>query len=272
MGMKTPERMVIARNFISPSLIDSISTSNMTFAAGGGKDNLEYEDPWLVMSTASITGAPQIEIVFVGSHTFNVFGFVNHYGLNGSVFTLASHDGGGWNDIGTFGVHSDDPQSDVLVYFDDVTEDDGGQSRLRVTWNSDPGIENLQIGTLFWGQGIEPTQNPDAGVTVKISDVPVLVEEAAGGARHTIFGADKEGLSEQLVFSRLPWDDLNKIRQLPRQHMIGVLPMEQGPAGIGAFGMPHFFGTIRSIKASPQTGESTIDYRYDALVDMIGAV
>ena len=267
MSLVLPDRIFVAKHYVTPALVTSITTINIgSFEPGHGKDNLMWEDPWLSMQTLTTSTAPIIQTKFASATAINCVGLVNHKGLAGTIMIAEYWDSAAWIPNGTFGISANDNDSDVLIAVDPFTSTD-----FRIRFIGDIPDE-VQIGTLFWGSGIELSQNPDAGVSPMVQDLQVYTEEAAGGARQTIIGADKVSMSQQLVWSRMPWADLELMRGLPRGEMIGIIPAEQAAAGNAAFGTPHVFGYIKRIQSALQTGEGIIDYRYDAAIDIVGAV
>ena len=91
MAVQTFSRLAVAYgNYVTPAAVANVVTGGITtFLAGFPASNLEWEDPWVLMKTASLTGTVTIEHEFGSSVTPNVCGILNH-NLGSSGYTSIS--------------------------------------------------------------------------------------------------------------------------------------------------------------------------------------
>ena len=80
MANESYSRMVVAHsNQVTPSGVTAVVISGFTTQTGFGAGNLEYEDPWTIMRTATVTTEPIIEHQFASSIRNRILGIINNY-------------------------------------------------------------------------------------------------------------------------------------------------------------------------------------------------
>ena len=278
MALVTFSKIAVAyNNLVNPSTVSSVTQVNIPVVEGGFPlSNLEYEDPWTMLRTASVTVTWDIIHTFTSSVGPMVLGIINHnLWSTGHSTVNVRYFSGSWVSIGTISLASD---SDIIIPWDNVVS----STQWKFT-SSAPGNPNFYIGSVFYGSYRQFDRNPmPAGIRQTVES-NIITETSAGGARHVSFGSKRRVASYEIAWDRTTIADRNFFQQLPtitdptylQSALIGIYPPEHGDlVSATDGGSPLFFGYISSIDDSPRgpgmhlTGQPA---RYDMVVHLMGA-
>ena len=272
MALKTyNQTMAMARgNYVNPPAVSSVTTSGISaFEYGFAASNLEYEDPWTMMKTASISGQPIITHTFASSIGPTVLGLLNHnfYSAGYSSVAVEYWTGSSWSTIGTITLASTD--SDLIIPWDNSF------STTQMRWKLNAAAGNFFIGSVFYGLILPFDSNPTASGVTQVRRSPIVIEQSAGGSRHVSFGATRRTSDMTLIWERGTSTDRGTFEQLNYKELVGFVTPEHGDAvQTVAIGDPIFWGYVEEIVASPRgpgmhlTGQPAT---YDFTVFLSGA-
>ena len=273
MANETYARMTIAHsNKVNPTDVTAIVTSGLTTQTGFPASNLEFEDPWTIMKTATITPGPSVPIIehqFAASQSFRIAGVINH-NLRTAGYISVDFEywtGSAWSLLGFTNVRPDD--GDLLAGWTNVVSSTRWRIKLPTA------ASNFFIGSIFWGARTVLEQNPTAAGVIQTREAPFLVEQSAGGAKHVTSGANKRSGILEATWSRGMPDDVKFFAELGKYELLGVLSPEYADFGSsGSFGHEIFWGYVVNRVMSPRgPGNSTdLNYKYDMTLSMEGAV
>ena len=268
MGFVTPSKIAIGYGNLTPGSTASIA--GCTAQAGFPASNLEYEDPWTLFKTGTITGTPTLTIDVGSTKTINCVGLLNH-NLSEAGYTSVEVRwwDGSWGSHGTFSLDTDilgNGDDDIFVATATQT---GSKAEIKLTPASQG---NFFLGSIFWGEYLELGINPLDGLFTMDQASNISFESSSGGAKHMSIGNNKKSISLNAVFSRIGSNDVDVFRRFDRGSMIGILPPEQAADAPDApRGTPHFWGYITNMRTAPRS-TLTAEHKYDLILDAEGAV
>lgn len=270
MAAETYDRMTIAYgNVVKPANITSLTPGGISgFQTGFPADNLEYEDPWTMMKTNGISGAPTFYYQFTGSFYPRVLGILNHNLKSAGYATVAiAHYTASYMTVATRTIESDD---DIWVGWTDSVPATLWRIQLNATAN------DFQIGSIFLGSRNVMTRNPSKAMVQQTRKTDMTVERSAGGAKLFNWGSAKRDASMTLSWERADMTDVLWFRQRSRDELLGVLPPEYFDVGEGVWpGQEPFWGYVDNRGMKPRgpgginTGQQA---RYQFVVNLEGAV
>ena len=271
MAVQTYSKVAVAfGNAVSPAGVTAVVTSGISaFLSGFPASNLEWEDPWILMKTASIIGQPIVEHQFATAVTPTVLGILNHnLGTAGYVsIAVERWNGVTWDAMATMTI-TETGDSDVWISWTAAASATRWRFRLGTG-----AAGNFYIGSVFYGVVHVCESNP--AIMNQNRKTPITVETASGGARYTSFGADvRPGFSE-IAWQRTTITEADFWRQLPKYSLLGILTPEHGDASTIILGQEVFFGYLASRSITPRGpgGQlTTSPARYDMTLTLEGAV
>ena len=246
------------------------STGITTTVPGFSGTNLLYEDPWLLLKTASVSGTVTVALTFASAQTVSVYGIINH-NLRSAGYTSVTFEhwtGTAWTaDISGVSMSSD---TDVLV------PNNSNISATQFRFNLGTASGNFFVGSFFLGIIVQMSRNPDAAGVLQTRAAPMLIEESAGGARHIIKGAPKRTGRMELTWQRAIPIDIETVKQMDEYSLVGIISPEQADTMTQPVGHEVFYGYVTSNTTSPRGPGSTLtgtaSARYDWTLELEGAV
>lgn len=256
-------------NYVNPTAVANVVTGGITgFVSGFPASNLEWEDPWVLMKAASVSGTVTIEHEFGSSVTPNVCGILNH-NLGSSGYTNISvqrYNGATFDTMATMTITSTG-DSDVWIAWTAAS----AQTKWRI--NLGTATTGFYIGSIFYGITRVCETNPL--VMNQNRQTPITVETASGGARYVAFGAAVRPAFAELTWNRTTITEADLWRQLPNYALLGILTPEHSDATTIILGQEVFWGYLASRAITPRGpgGQLTAHpAKYDMTITLEGAV
>lgn len=250
-------------NLITPDVVTQTALDGASALSGFPVGNLEYDDPWLMLKTATPSSQPYIRLDLGSGRTFNCIGLVNHnlvngwtgFGLDaGASFT------GAWTPCDTDATWATG-LGDPNVLFR-ITTTQVGVRYIRLRPVKASAWPAFQLGMIFLGTLYEVAQNPVDRGFVHTTDALFSTRRAAGGALYSLSAPDVRPERVQIDFRKMPNTQVALLEQQTVGKIVGVIP-PGGAASVLPNGKPHFFGRMRPFTASDREYAAG-DHRWDA--------
>jgi len=222
----TVDKMSVAYgNYVNATDVAAVTSTNITaLVSGFPLSNLKYPDPWTMTKTNGISGGdPTIKHEFNAPVAVGAIGIINHNLGSGYYSTVEVHsspDDAVWTLRGQIVVPALN-NNDMII---PINETAGLYWRLTFTSAS----ADFYIGSIFYGVLKTLDTNVNNAGYIQYRNVPVIVEESAGGARHVAFGADKKTSSVELRWSRAAMSVVSWFDGRPNYELLGIIGPEQG--------------------------------------------
>lgn len=271
MSIESVSKLTVAySNNVGLGLANVVQSTGVTaFQPGFPLSNLLVESPWDLIKTNGVSGTVTLELQFSASVGVQAYGLLNH---NLRTAGYATADFQWWNGssyVSQAIVNLTPNNGDVLV----TTTSMQSATKFRVSFGSASG--DFKLGSFFLGLRRTMDRNPAADGIIQRRTPPILIEDAAGGARHVIKGADKRTGEMEITWVRTTLDDVEFLKQQDEYSLLGIVSPEQGDNQATIFGQDCFFGYVTSSTMSPRGpgGQLTTQpARYDWTLTLQGAV